>query len=121
MSEPIVLDRRQIAASGSADAGRADGRGVRGAARGVCAREHPSLARRRDRLDRLLHLTETHQSAIIDAISADFGHRSRHETDLADIFVVMSAIRHTRRHLRRMDEAAARPDAAASAARAAAS
>ncbi|MEO8674385.1 MAG: coniferyl aldehyde dehydrogenase [Casimicrobiaceae bacterium] len=72
------------------------------AQRGAFAREmNPSLAVRRDRLDRLLHLTQTHQGAIIDAISADFGHRSRHETDLADIFVVISAIRHTHRHLRR--------------------
>jgi coniferyl-aldehyde dehydrogenase len=71
------------------------------AQRSAFAREmNPSLAVRRDRLDRLLLLTQTHQDAIIGAISADFGHRSRHETDLADIFVVMSAIRHTQRHLR---------------------
>lgn len=62
---------------------------------------NPSLQVRRDRLDRLLQLTATHEDAIIDAVSADFGHRSRHETDLADIFVVLSAIRHTRRHVRR--------------------
>ncbi len=71
------------------------------AQRSAFAREmNPSLAVRRDRLDRLLLLTQKHQDAIIGAISADFGHRSRHETDLADIFVVMSAIRHTQRHLR---------------------
>jgi len=34
-------------------------------------------------------------------ISADFGHRSRHETELAEIFPVLSAIRHARSHLRR--------------------
>ncbi len=62
---------------------------------------NPRYDVRRDRLDRLSRLTTTHQDAIIGAISADFGHRSRHETDLADIFVVLSAIRHTQRHLRR--------------------
>ena len=72
------------------------------AQREAFAREmNPSLSVRRDRLDRLLRLTATHEDAIIDAVSADFGHRSRHETDLADIFVVLSAIRHTRRHVRR--------------------
>jgi len=61
----------------------------------------PSRETRVDRLDRLLRLTEKHQREIVDAISADFGHRSRHETDLADIFLVLSGIRHTRRHVGR--------------------
>ncbi|HYR01290.1 MAG TPA: hypothetical protein VET86_14695, partial [Casimicrobiaceae bacterium] len=51
---------------------------------------NPSLAARRDRLDRLLRLVASHEGAIVDAVSADFGHRSRHETGLADIFVVLS-------------------------------
>lgn len=33
------------------------------------------------------------------AISADFGNRSRHETELAEIFPIQTAIRHARRHL----------------------
>jgi coniferyl-aldehyde dehydrogenase len=61
----------------------------------------PRLAIRRERLDRLVRLTEKHQTAIADAISADFGHRSRHETELAEIFLVLSAVRHARRHLGR--------------------
>jgi len=70
--------------------------------RAAFAREmNPSLAARRDRLDRLLALVSTHQEEIAAAVSADFGHRSRHETDLADNFAVLSALRHTRRHLRR--------------------
>jgi coniferyl-aldehyde dehydrogenase len=70
--------------------------------RAAFAREmNPSLEARRHRLDRLLQLVATHDAAIIEAISADFGHRSRHETDLADVFVVISALRHTRRHVRR--------------------
>ena len=100
MSEPVVLERPP---TGAAEAPTPVMRmhEVFAAQRAAFAHEsNPSLARRRDRLDRLLHLTEVHQRAIIDAISADFGHRSRHETELADIFVVMSAIRHTTRHLR---------------------
>ncbi len=61
----------------------------------------PVKAVRIDRLDRLLRLTERHQREIIDAISADFGHRSRQETDLAEIFVVLSGVRHLRRHVGR--------------------
>jgi coniferyl-aldehyde dehydrogenase len=59
----------------------------------------PSRDARVDRLDRLLRLTEKYQTAIADAISADFGHRARQETDLAEIFIVMSGIRTTRRHV----------------------
>jgi coniferyl-aldehyde dehydrogenase len=44
-------------------------------------------------------LTEGHQSEIAAAISADFGHRSRHETVLAEIFMVVAAIGHARRDL----------------------
>ncbi len=100
MSEPVVLDRPQSVAANDA-APVAHMEQVFAAQRTAFTREmNPTLAVRRDRLDRLLRLTEAHQGAIIDAISADFGHRSRHETDLADIFVVLSAIRHTRRHLR---------------------
>jgi len=61
----------------------------------------PSRDARVDRLDRLLRLTEKYQTAIADAISADFGHRARQETDLAEIFIVMSGIRQTRRHVGR--------------------
>ena len=62
---------------------------------------NPGRDVRRDRLARLLQLTEKHQGAIAEAISADFGHRSRHETDLAEIFLVLSGIRHMHRHVGR--------------------
>ena len=69
--------------------------------RAFAADMSPSREVRVDRLDRLLRLTEEHQGEIVAAISADFGHRSRHETDLADIFIVISGIRHTRRNVGR--------------------
>lgn len=61
----------------------------------------PLFATRMDRLRRLLALTVQHQDRILAAISADFGHRSSHEMQLAEIFTTMSAIRHNMRHLRR--------------------
>ncbi len=60
---------------------------------------NPSLAERLDRLDRLLVMTYRIEPAMIDAIAADFGYRSRHETLLADVMIVRAAIRHTRGHL----------------------
>ncbi|MFA7270402.1 MAG: coniferyl aldehyde dehydrogenase [Sterolibacterium sp.] len=60
---------------------------------------NPVHSLRKDRLDRLLAMTGKYQEAIAEAISADFGHRSRHETILAEIFVAFAGIRHARRHL----------------------
>jgi len=62
---------------------------------------NPSRQVRDDRLARLLAMTEKHGNAIAEAISADFGHRSRHETDMAEVFVAITGIRHARRHLAR--------------------
>ncbi len=61
----------------------------------------PSRKVREDRLARLLRLTEKHQDAICEAISTDFGHRARAETELTEIYVVLSGIRHARRNLGR--------------------
>lgn len=64
------------------------------------AQPMPDLATRRDRLQRLIRMTEAHAQELADAASRDFGHRSRHETLLADVFTVVSAARHALRHLR---------------------
>jgi coniferyl-aldehyde dehydrogenase len=61
----------------------------------------PTLAQRRDRLQRLLAMTTTHAEALAEAMSRDFGHRSRHESLLADLFTVQSGARHAIRHLKR--------------------
>ncbi len=60
----------------------------------------PTLATRDDRLHRLARMTKRHAQDIIDAISADFGNRSAHETLIADLLAVDEAIKHARRHLR---------------------
>lgn len=61
----------------------------------------PDYARRRENLKKLLELTHANEERIADAISQDFGHRSRFETALAEIFVVISGIRHASRNLKR--------------------
>jgi coniferyl-aldehyde dehydrogenase len=60
----------------------------------------PPLAIRLSRLDRLRALLDTHEAALVQAIDADFGGRSAHETQLAELFVVRSGLRHARAHLR---------------------
>ena len=61
----------------------------------------PSLQERRADLAKLAAAVRHESERIADVIAADFGHRSRHETELAEIFPVLSAIRHARSHLRR--------------------
>jgi coniferyl-aldehyde dehydrogenase len=58
---------------------------------------NPPLAVRRERLERLLKMTEAHANEIARAISDDFGHRSVHETQLADILLIIGGIRNARR------------------------
>ena len=60
----------------------------------------PDLSVRKDRLKRLLALTERHEAEICAAIDADFGGRSAHETRLAELFVVRAGIRHTLSHVK---------------------
>ncbi len=59
----------------------------------------PSLAERKDDLLRLARFVRENTDAICDAISADYGHRSRHETLLAEVVPVSDDIRSTLAHL----------------------
>jgi coniferyl-aldehyde dehydrogenase len=59
----------------------------------------PALAERRADLARLQAAIRANTERIAEAISADFGNRSRHETILAEIFTTLSGIRHASRHL----------------------
>jgi coniferyl-aldehyde dehydrogenase len=63
-------------------------------------RQVPDLATRRDRLDKLARAITRYREDIVQAISADFGRRSRVETLAADVMTVLGDIRHSRRHLR---------------------
>ncbi|KLI99000.1 coniferyl aldehyde dehydrogenase [Luteimonas sp. FCS-9] len=63
--------------------------------------QRPGVAQRRDDLARLHAALRGRLDAMADAISADFGHRSRHESLLADGMTVLGEIDRLRRHLRR--------------------
>ena len=54
--------------------------------------------RRQARLDALLALVHDNADRFVTAISADFGHRSVHETRLLELFPSLEAVRHTRSH-----------------------
>src|ERR1700678_3722097 len=59
----------------------------------------PSLQERRADLKTLGAAIGNNVDRLAAAISADFGNRSRYETELAEIFPAQSAIPHTLRHL----------------------
>lgn len=61
----------------------------------------PPLAVRKDRLTRLRQMLERHAVEFEAAISADFGHRSVHETRLAESFIVEAALGHALRNVQR--------------------
>ena len=61
----------------------------------------PSLHERRADLKKLADAIGRSRERLMAAISADFGHRSRHETELGELFPAQSAIRHTLAHLAR--------------------
>ena len=64
-------------------------------------KEGPPTARVRiDRLYQLEDMVRKRADSIADAISADFGNRSRFETDLLETMVLVSAIRHARKNVK---------------------
>ena len=65
------------------------------------AEPFPTLAQRRDRVERLARALNDRRDDIAKAIAADFGHRSRHETLVADVAVSVLGLRHTAKHLKR--------------------
>jgi coniferyl-aldehyde dehydrogenase len=61
----------------------------------------PTLEERKADLRALQRLVRENKDALCNAISADYGHRSRHETLLAEIFPAIDGIDHVIKHLRR--------------------
>src|ERR1700730_4303280 len=59
----------------------------------------PGLSQRLEDLEALRRAIRQNAQDIAEAIFADFGNRSRHESMLADVWPVLAAIRHTRNHL----------------------
>lgn len=65
------------------------------------AQHTPDYAQRMDDLRRLRVAFKARFVDLATAMSADFGHRSRHESQLADEMTVLHAIDHARSHLKR--------------------
>ncbi|HEV7269131.1 coniferyl aldehyde dehydrogenase [Pseudoxanthomonas sp.] len=61
----------------------------------------PDYAQRRDDLQRLREVLKRRLPEVADTIAADFGHRSRHESLIADGMTVLNEIDHLASHLRR--------------------
>jgi coniferyl-aldehyde dehydrogenase len=60
---------------------------------------YPDAGTRRDRLARLSRIVTEHEPELIAAIDRDFGHRSAHETRLAELYVVAAETRTAIRRL----------------------
>jgi coniferyl-aldehyde dehydrogenase len=68
--------------------------------REASAREpYPAEAVRRRRVERILDLVVSQEAALCTAVAQDFGHRSHHETRLAELFFVAAEARSAARHL----------------------
>jgi coniferyl-aldehyde dehydrogenase len=63
------------------------------------AERHRSYKDRLRDIDAIGALTKKHADAIKDAAAADFGVRSRCETQLTEVTYMTTAVKHTRRHL----------------------
>jgi acyl-CoA reductase-like NAD-dependent aldehyde dehydrogenase len=68
----------------------------------------PSYEQRIASLEKLEDAILARKNALADAISRDFGNRSRHETLVCDLFLLLGAIRHAKAHLRDWMEPEAR-------------
>lgn len=67
----------------------------------ACLTEGPPSAEQRiARLDKSIELLRKHGDALCDAMSADFGHRSRNQSMFSDIAASIDSLKYARRNLR---------------------
>jgi coniferyl-aldehyde dehydrogenase len=59
----------------------------------------PSVAVRRNRIDRLMALVLDNTDAFVDAMAADFGTQSKAATLFTEVIGMISVIEHTRSHV----------------------
>ena len=69
----------------------------------------PSFEERKADLLALARFVRENKEAIIAAINADYGNRSRHETLFAEIFTVLDGVKHTLKHLKKWMKPQKRP------------
>ncbi len=58
-----------------------------------------SAATRIDRIDRAIAILVDHQSALVDAMEADFGHRSRHQSLFTDVAASIGPLKNAKKNL----------------------
>lgn len=63
------------------------------------AEPYPDLATRRARVEALADALWARREDLVAAVTADFGHRSRHETLLADVGLSVMSLRDTAKHI----------------------
>ncbi len=56
---------------------------------------------RSDRLERAISLLKTHEKRLVEAMDADFGHRSEHQSLFTDVAGSVGPLRHAQKHLAR--------------------
>jgi len=61
----------------------------------------PSAEQRTEWLDRSIDLLCTHGDALCDAMSADFGHRSRNQSEFSDIAASIESLKFAKKHLQK--------------------
>lgn len=64
------------------------------------AHPNPDFAQRKADLLKLKAFIRDNRDDIVDAISADYGNRSRHETLFAEVFGILDGVDHTIKHLK---------------------
>ncbi len=68
----------------------------------ACVAEgEPTAEKRTEWLDRSIDLLVTHGDALCDAMSADFGHRSRNQSEFSDIAASIESLKFAKKHLRK--------------------
>ena len=58
----------------------------------------PSVALRRDRIDRVIGILVDHRQALCEALAADFGCRSMEQSAMLDILATLEQVKHCRKH-----------------------
>ena len=61
----------------------------------------PSLAVRRDRIDRAIGMLVDHRQALCEALSEDFSNRSHEQSAMLDIAATLEQLKHVRKHMAR--------------------
>jgi len=60
-----------------------------------------SAAVRKDRIDRLISLVADNQDAFVEAMAKDFGHRSRHQSQMSDIYATLESLKASKKGIDR--------------------